>query len=204
MSRKQQYGRKQLQARLNTFQAGLFIGREEKIACICSMKHISIHIDRLTNSIINVVSGDVFDTEFHALRAKDKPLLKKGWSFDWLAEMRSFEVFKLVIAKNPSVIQGLISLTDKGDHIFVNVVENAYFNIGKNKVYEGVGGNLFAFACKLSHDKGYEGFVTFFAKTQLLGHYERTLGAKRVGQSTRMIIEPKAAERLIKQYFGKK
>ncbi len=168
------------------------------------MKQISIHIDRLTNSITNVVSGDVFDTELHALTAHDKPLLKKGWSFDWLVEMRSFEVFKLVIAKNPSVIQGLVSLSDRGDHIFVNLVENAYFNIGKNKVYEGVGGNLFAFACKLSRDKGYEGFVTFFAKTQLLRHYERTLGAERVGQSTRMIIEPTAAERLIIQYFSKK
>ncbi len=169
-----------------------------------SKRIVSIHIDRLTNSIINVVSGDVFDTEVHPLSAKDKSLLKKGWSFDWLLEMRSFEVFKLIIANNPTVIQGLVSLTDKGDHIFVNLVENAYFNIGKSKVYEGVGGNLFAFACKLSKEKGYEGFVTFFAKTQLLGHYERTLGAQRVGQSTRMIIEPDAAERLINQYFGNK
>jgi hypothetical protein len=165
---------------------------------------ISIHIDRLTNSIINVISGDVFDTEVHLLTSKDKPLLKKGWSFDWFAEMRSYEAFKLVIAHNPTVIQGLISLSDKGDHIFVNLVENAYFNIGKSKVYEGVGGNLFAFACKVSQEKGYEGFVTFFAKTQVLRHYEKALGAHRVGQSTRMIIEPDAAERLINQYFTTK
>jgi hypothetical protein len=167
-------------------------------------QNISIHIDRLTNSIVNAVTGDVFDTEVHPLTAKDKPLLKTGWSFDWLAEMRSYQTFKLVIVNNPAVIQGLVSLSDKGDHIFVNVVENAYFNIGKSKVYEGVGGNLFAFACKLSEEKGYEGYITFFAKTKLLAHYEHTLGAVRIGQSTRMIIEPSSAQKLIQRYFGNK
>jgi hypothetical protein len=167
---------------------------------------ISVHIDRLTNSLVNAITGDVFDTELHRVRTKDKPLLKQHWLFDWIKEMNTpnTEVWKLVIVNNPTVIQGLISLSDKGDHIFVNLVENAYFNIGKTKVYEGVGGNLFAFACKHSVERGYEGFVTFFAKTQLLGHYERTLGAGRVGQSARMIIEPDAAERLITQYFGTK
>ena len=163
---------------------------------------VSIHIDRLTNSIVNVVTGDVFDTEVYALTAKDKRWLKTGWSFDWLAEMRSSLAFKLTIVHNPMVIQGIISLSDKGDHIFVNLVENAPFNIGKGKVYAGVGGNLFAFACQYSVRQGYEGFVSFIAKTNLLAHYEHTLGAVRVGQSTRMIIEPAAAERLIQHYFG--
>ena len=39
-----------------------------------------------------------------------------------------------------------MSFEDKGDHIFINLVENAPFNIGKKKLYEGVPGNLFAFA----------------------------------------------------------
>jgi len=30
----------------------------------------------------------------------------------------------------------------------MNLLENAPFNVGQNKLYEGVAGNLVAFACK--------------------------------------------------------
>ena len=101
---------------------------------------------------------------------------------------------------NTEIIQGLISIEDKGDHIFVNLIENAPFNIGKKKLYEGVHGNLFAFACKLSWDKGNEGFVSFISKTKLMEHYNKTLGAVNVFDH-RMVIEPREALKLIKRYF---
>jgi len=46
-------------------------------------------------------------------------------------------------------------------HIFMNLVESASFNIGKNKLYEGVAGNLVAYACKISFQKGFDGFEAF-------------------------------------------
>jgi len=67
-------------------------------------------------------------------------------------------------------------------------------------LYEGVPGNLVAFACKQSKEKGYDGFISFFSKTKLLGHYEKTLGAVHVG-GHRMVIYELAAEKLINQYF---
>jgi len=109
-------------------------------------------------------------------------------------------VFKLTIINNPFVIQGLISLEVKEDHIYMHLVENAPFNQGENKVYSGVAGNLVAFACKLSFQRGHEGNVAFISKTQLIDHYVKTLGAIHFGGRL-MIIETNAAVKLIKRYF---
>ena len=82
----------------------------------------------------------------------------------------------------------------------MHLSESAKFNIGKNKVYLGVPGNLVAFACKVSVDKGYEGFLAFDAKTALIKHYEQSLHATHF-RGLRMFIETSAALRLISQYF---
>lgn len=101
---------------------------------------------------------------------------------------------------NPDIIQGLISMEDKVDDLFVNLIENAPFNVGKKKLYEGVPGNLFAFACKLSWDNGNQGIVSFVSKTKLINHYELTLGAIHLGNH-QMVIYPHEALKLIKKYF---
>ena len=93
-----------------------------------------------------------------------------------------------------------MSFEDKGDHIFINLVENAPFNIGKKKLYEGVPGNLFAFACKLSWDNGNQGLVSFVSKTRLINHYASTVGAVHLGNH-QMVIYPHEALQLIKKYF---
>ncbi|MFV0564608.1 MAG: hypothetical protein ACK5NB_02135 [Flavobacteriaceae bacterium] len=82
----------------------------------------------------------------------------------------------------------------------MDLIESAKFNKVKNKLYNGVAGNLVAFACKLSFSKGYDGVVSFVAKTQLIGHYEKTLGAKRFA-GNRMFIDTKEAKILVKQYY---
>ncbi len=85
-------------------------------------------------------------------------------------------------------------------YVYVNLAECAPINFGPDKKYEGVGGNLFAYACKISWDAGNEGFVSFKAKTQLIHHYENVLGAVHNGGHT-MIIYPQEALFLIKRYF---
>jgi hypothetical protein len=52
----------------------------------------------------------------------------------------------------------------------MHLIESAPFNIGRNKIYYGVPGNLVAFACKLSFERGGEGYVSFLSKTRLIGH----------------------------------
>ncbi len=161
-------------------------------------------IDKLTNSIENTVSGDSFQTEVSTFTTKDlKQCTKKnGWQFNWKQELanNNREVYKLTIVNNPDIIQGLISFTIKFDHIYMDLIESAPFNLGRNKIYEGVAGNLVAFACKVSFQRGFEGFLSFTAKTKLIEHYEKTLGAYHFGNHL-MILETKASSILVEKYF---
>jgi hypothetical protein len=167
--------------------------------------HIDIEVDKLTNSIENVISGDSFPTEIHKIENSDfKNVTKtKGWIFNWRDEVKQNdkEVYKVTILGNPNVIQGLVCISDYKDHIYLHLIESAPFNLGKHKLYERVAGSLFAFACKCSLDKGYEGFVSFTAKTRLIEHYERSLGARIVG-GHKMIIFPNASLKLIRKYYN--
>ncbi len=101
-------------------------------------------IDKLTNSIENVQTGDTFPTNITLLSATDlKSITKKNsWQFDWKYELKQpeREVYKLTIPNNILIIQGLISLEIKSDHIFMHLVESAPFNKGKTKAYSGVPG----------------------------------------------------------------
>jgi hypothetical protein len=127
---------------------------------------------------------------------------KNGWNFNWRDEFKEPErdVYKLTIVNNQNIIQGLVSLEVKEDHVYMHLVESAPFNKGKNKIYTGVAGNLVAFACKLSFQRGHNGNVSFLSKTQLIEHYEKTLGAIHFGGRI-MIIETNTALKLINKYF---
>ena len=161
-------------------------------------------IDRLTNSILNTVSGDSFQTDVIRLGKPDLILISKNkeWNFNWKAEFDDIkkEVYKLTIVNNPKIIQGLLSISIEQDYVFINLLESAPFNIGKHKIYEGVAGNLVAYACKISFQKDYDGYVAFTAKTKLIEHYEQSLGAYHF-KNQRMIIETKAAKVLVEKYF---
>ncbi len=166
--------------------------------------HLDFVIDKLTNSIQNTISGDSFATEVLRLTKADlKQVSKKNrWNFDWNAEFtdNTKEVFKLTIHHNPNIIQGLLSLTLEYDHVYMHLLENAPFNTGQHKLYEGVAGNLVAHACKVSFQQGFRGFVGFTAKTKLIAHYQKTLGAY-ILSGHRMIIPTGPAQILVEKYF---
>jgi len=164
-----------------------------------------IEIDELTNSIKNVISGDSFSTDISRITKADLKNIaqKEGWQFDWKLELKQPErdVYKLTIVNNQSIIQGLISLEVRSDHVYMHLVESAPFNKGKTKLYSGVPGNLVAFACKLSFQRGHEGNVGFISKSQLIDHYIESLGAEHVGGRL-MVIDSMAALKLINKYFS--
>ena len=165
---------------------------------------LDFEIDKLTNSIQNTVSGDSFPTEVSRFTKTDlKQVTKKnGWSFNWKTELadNTREVYKLTIGNNPNIIQGILSFTIEPDHIYMDLLESAPFNRGKNKLYEGVAGNLVAYACKVSFQNGFDGYLSFTAKTKLINHYIKTLEAYHFGGHL-MIITTIAANRLIDKYF---
>ena len=169
-----------------------------------SINYLDFIVDKLTRSIENVVTGDSFPTDILPLTKQDvKSMTKKsGWKFDWKKEL-SFndrEVYKLTIQNNPSVIQAVVSLRIEDDHIYMPLIESAPFNRGKNKIYLGAPGNLVAYACRLSFQKGHAGFVSFHSKTLLIDHYEKTLGAYHFGGHL-MIVNTNAATHLVDKYF---
>ncbi len=163
-------------------------------------KLLDFEIDKLTNSVQNTISGDSFQTDVSRFTIKDthEVTKKKGWLFNWKIKLadNAKEVYKLTIVNNPSIIQGLLSLTIETDHILMNLHESAPYNIGHNKLYEGVAGNLVAYACKVSFQHGFDGFVAFTAKTKLINHYEKTLGAYHFG-GHRMILPKGSAQILV-------
>jgi len=162
---------------------------------------LDFEVDKLTNSIENAISGEVFDTIISQI-TETKQIKKVDWVFKWQDEIKdkSKAVYKLTTVNNPSIVHGLISLTDKGDHFFMDLIESAKFNKGKNKLYKGVAGNLVAFACKTSFENGYDGVVSFIAKSQLVDHYTQSLGAK-LFSGNRMFIDTKEALILTMKYF---
>jgi hypothetical protein len=121
---------------------------------ICNMRNrkqgVEIEIDKLTNSIENVRTGDCFPTDIILVDRTDIKAMSKanGWLFDWKSEIKKpdRDIYKLTIVNNPTVIQGLVSLSEKEDHVYMHLIESAPFNLGREKVYLGVPGNLVAFA----------------------------------------------------------
>lgn len=162
---------------------------------------LDFRIDKLTKSIEEVASGQSEPTFILPVELVDIYLLM--WHFDWVLEFNLVDriLFKLVTVKDPKLIQGLICLEQKPDHIYIHLLESAPFNKGKEKRYSGVAGNLVAFACKQSFHFGYDGNVSFIAKEQLIRHYEKSIGAFHFG-NRRMIINTRAAKILVNQYFN--
>ena len=110
-------------------------------------QYFDIEIDKLTNSIENVITGDCFQTSLIVKNELKSITKKNGWLFNWKNEYKQpdRDVYKLTITGNHDVIQGLVSITEREDHVYMHLIESAPFNLGRNKMYLGVPGNLVAF-----------------------------------------------------------
>lgn len=168
--------------------------------------NVDIMLDEFTPCLREVSSGNLVDTEYSiAQKSELKGLKKQGWKFDWLSkDLDKAEVFKLTL-RGDRAIQGLVAVSDfpRDSAVFVNIAESAPHNFGKNKVYEGVGGHLFAIAANESMKKGYGGFVFMDAKNEdLVRHYQEALGATFLGMPHpyRMFIDEESAQKLLQTY----
>lgn len=168
---------------------------------------VEIYIDELTDCIYDRKTNERYETEFSVVKeiiTKEKALQlqEQGWFFDWsIPQRHGYDIYKLTI-KDDDEIQGLIALKHftKEYYSHISFVESSPLNIGAKGKYKGIGGNLFAIACKLSWDVGNEGYVQFTAKTGLIEHYQNTLKAELIG-SQRMYIDSKGASYLINTYL---
>ena len=165
---------------------------------------LDFEIDKITNSIENAETGEVLKTLVLPLEKADlKEITKKnGWLFNWKLEFSFPErkVSKLVTIKEPSIIQGLVSFEIKDNFVYMHLIESSPLNLGKGKKYLGVCGNLTAYGCKVSTEQGFDGEIAFISKTQIISHYEETLGAVHIGGG-RMIVYKDRAKLLLDKYF---
>jgi hypothetical protein len=164
---------------------------------------LDFEVDKLTNSIENILTGQIFETEIVRLKPENIQLLKRSkWQFNWRTELKSEhrEIYGLITKENPSILHGIMSIEDLSDHFFLHLIESAALNKGHQKLFAGVAPNLVAFACKKSFEKGYGGHLAFVAKSALIEHYKNSLGAKRL-DGNRMFLDTEAAYPLVRSYF---
>ena len=165
---------------------------------------LAFEIDKITESIENARTGETLNTLVLPVTKDDlkETTKKNGWLFNWKFEydQTGRRVYKLVAEKKPQTIHGLVSLEERAKHIYMHLIENSPFNRGKDKEYLGVAGNLVAYACKVSMECGFDGVISFHAKTALIEHYEKTLGAVHLGGGI-MAIHEEDAKNLIDKYF---
>jgi hypothetical protein len=77
------------------------------------VKHIKVieadfEIDKLTNSIENSITGEVFDTEVKRLYLHESNQIKKSdWVFEWHKEFldQTKEIYKLTTIHNPKLFK---------------------------------------------------------------------------------------------------
>jgi len=171
---------------------------------------IDIEVDEMTPCLRKNSTGELVDTTVRSISPTRATC--KGWEFDWTKPERDgYQVFALRV-KGERKIQGMIAMKDDpGNYAMkIDIVEAAPQNNPHNplntsgtKEYNGVGGHLFAEACRQSFEKGYGGFVHFVAKTNLIPHYAKTLGAELLNSRDRiMAIDGPAALALVKRYYG--
>ncbi|MGI4736915.1 MAG: hypothetical protein ACRYG7_17235 [Janthinobacterium lividum] len=164
-------------------------------------------------TIENTVTSEVFPANItRLLPGKRAAINKRDFNFDWKTELKISEiaeqqvperqVYKLTTTPNPAIIHGLLSLSPAQGCVEMHLIESAKFNRGANKQYLRVAGNLITHACRLSYEWGNDGYVFFLAKTDLIDHYQRAYGAKRLGQSHQMSIDSISARTLLDRYYN--
>ncbi len=167
-------------------------------------------IDSLTPCLKNVQTGDIVETE--VIRVKRKSFLQKfnehtGWYVNWSKFDDETEIYALVI-KGTVDIQGLIAVTDdvQSNAVYINwACTSPANNVWRNgvKVYEGVGGHLFAIAMNISVQRGHGGCVHAVAMdNEILKHYVDVFDAIVVGimHPFHFVIEEESAKKIMEVY----
>ena len=167
---------------------------------------VDVQIDDFTPCLVERQTGNIVDTTYSLSSVADRKGLKEeGWLFDWNHEsLRESQIYKLTVKGDPQ-IQGLVAIEEQPQNyaVHLSLAESAPHNRGESKIYNGVGGHLFAIAVQKSYQAGYGGFIYFEAKNmELVQHYSEKFGAKLIGRPHQysMIIDEENAKTLLEAY----
>lgn len=153
----------------------------------------SIEMYYFTACVLHKDSGEAYSASIIPLQKSDIKRLgpQNGWSpFNWDRELkdRSRKVFILLV-NGDERIHGVISYEVLEGYVYIHLIESAPWNIG-------VGPLLVAIACKKSFELGFEGYVCFLSKSNLVEHYNKSLNAFQIG-GLRMAIKTNDAKKLL-------
>lgn len=151
--------------------------------------------------IINRQTDEEDIGQIEKLKKSDVQKLKNNekFLFDWSQEIEN-DVFRIK-REGENEILGLMSISDipREKRIHINLLEVSKENVGKNKKFENIAGNLLGFACKIAFQKGYDGFVSLLPKSQLVVVYI-AYGFKSFGKNLAIFMQ--AANNLKSKYLG--
>lgn len=169
-----------------------------------------IEIDELTPCLRRMSDKKIINTSVVDVSPTKEEF--KDWEFDWTIPQKNGYTVRAIKADGDDRIQGMIAMKadPKNYAINVDIVEAAPFNNPHNKAYvekeySGIGGHLFAEAVKESVVQGYDGYVYFKAKSDLVEHYQKELGAVLINPKERiMAIDERSAKVLYDKYYKDK
>ncbi len=173
-------------------------------------KSAIIEIDELTPCLRRLSDNKIVSTSVFDVSPTKKEF--KDWEFDWTIPKKNGFVIRGIKADGDDRFQGLVALKPdkRSSAVQIDIVEAAPFNNPHNKLfiekeYSGIGGHLFAEAVRESFNQGFNGYVYFVAKSDLIEHYEKELGAVLVNPRLRiMAIEEGSAKKLYERYYQEK
>lgn len=134
--------------------------------------------------IFEKANGKGHQVKIEALASKDfGKITKSKYFFDWKTEKEN-EVFKLALLGSDEIL-GLVSLIEHDDkRIQINLLAVSKENRGKNKIFEGIAGNLIAWACREAVKRfGEDACISLIPKDRLVKHYMKAYGMMEAGIS---------------------
>jgi hypothetical protein len=141
--------------------------------------------------IIERANGKEHKVKIEPLADKDYgKITKSRCFFDWRTEKEN-QVFKITFEGSDGIL-GLISLIEHTDkRVQINLLAVSKENRGKKKIYEGIAGNLIAWACREAVKQfGEDACVSLISKTKLVKYYMKEYGMIKAGQSLFLSDEP--------------
>jgi hypothetical protein len=166
--------------------------------------------------IVKIKTGESANAsiEGNSTLALPSPPHDEGWRFNFakLSKQKHASTYVLVTEETPHIIEGcLIFQLQEGRIPYGAYIEVAPHNKGDEKRYDRVAGCLIAYAFQLSLDQGkddYAGLLYFDVleakkenEVKLTSNYSSRYGAKRVGETTKMLISDDDGHALIDKYL---
>jgi len=137
------------------------------------MKILHKPSDTLKTAVIELMENDDWEQVYQS----------DEFEFDWSKERKRI-VYKLTL-EDAAIIQGLVAIEDieRESRIHIHLIENGLSNQSKDKVYDYVAGCLISFLCEMAFNRGYEGFVSLYSKTEIISLYTNKYGFREMGQN---------------------